>query len=134
MPRNCSISTTACTLLQRTFSITQVCMLLPLMLCHLISTTISHALALRASSNRAEVNCLSSAVNRVIVADAVGVACKGPSAAGLGAWNATRGGELLGGRKGLLDCHACVHIGRETKVEVWQERSRIGLHSYGLLL
>jgi hypothetical protein len=101
------------------------------MLCHLISTTISHALALRASSNRAEVNCLYSTVNSVIVADAVGVACKGPSAAGLGAWNAVRGGGLWRSRKGLLDC---IHIGKEAKVKVWQERSRFVLPSCSILL
>lgn len=70
---------------QYALSIPQVCMFLPQVLRHLISTTISCSVTLRAARNWAEVKSLPSTVNGVLVAGAVRVTLEALGAAELGA-------------------------------------------------
>lgn len=56
-------------------------MLLPQVLCHLISATKSRSMALRAHSDGTEVKSLSSTMDSILVADAVRVPFEGLGAA-----------------------------------------------------
>lgn len=69
---------------QNTLSIPQVCMLLPQVLCHLITTTKPCSIALMATRNWAEVKSLSGPMNSVLMADAIRVAFEAFCAAELG--------------------------------------------------